>query len=102
MRAVRLSSFAPTGALSDALSGGSELEHKHPLLKLGNRPEYLAYQPAGRIVVAARQVHAIGREQANPDLRELAQDHLLDHEVTRQAVCAFDEDDADPVRLKMV
>ena len=77
---VGFDTFDALAAVALPLASRTQFQHQHVLLKFGDSAQDLPNQRACRIVVAARQVYAIARQDANADLLELPDDHFLNHQ----------------------
>jgi hypothetical protein len=81
-------------------AGRAQLRDQHRLLKLRDGAEHLADERPGRVGIAHGQVGArVGGDDGDAGPAHLGQDELAHHEVAREPVGPFDQDDADAVRL---
>jgi len=63
-RAKRLPSFTPTVAPSNSISGSTEFQDDHRLLKLRDGSEHLAYQRPRGIAIGTCEVRPICRQHS--------------------------------------
>src|SRR5689334_13614310 len=98
---VRLDAFNALALRSFTFSRSAKLQNENVLFKFGNGSENLSNQATCRIVRTGK-VDTIRRDDARADLRKLAQDHLLNHQITRQAVSSLNDDRSDAIRFESI
>ncbi len=91
---MRFSPFdAPTGSGALAITRTLELCHGHGLVELRHGTEHLPDQ-GGRRRVVDEGVRTVDRDQGDAEFAQAGMPDLLDHQITREAVCGLDQDDA--------